>query len=202
MWCGVGFRLRWRCGRSRVLHHRPVMRLCSDPLQHGSHQGDLHVWQKFQPCSKCLVWIQSNQLLPQHAQKNQEYHAKIFFIFKQTHFTAAKVDKRQNFPGYFFIWYNAIFGTAVWLESVSTWQHYFMLCQEMSIYYFTSTHLSFLFSPNLVITNSPCVLWLVSLLTPTKTASFLPTVRAGLAPNLQLFPPGLLVSESVVKHAD
>lgn len=134
--------------------------------------------------------------------KTKNTMLKIFFIFKQTHFTAAKVDKRQNFPGYFFIWYNAIFGTAVWLESVSTWQHYFMLCQEMSIYYFTSTHLSFLFSPNLVITNSPCVLWLVSLLTPTKTASFLPTVRAGLAPNLQLFPPGLLVSESVVKHAD
>lgn len=85
------------------------MRLCSDPLQHGSHQGDLHLWQKFHPCSKCPVWIQSNQLLPQHAQITRDPIMDFRFvdiqkcfllknvIFNQANLKAAKVDKIRLF---------------------------------------------------------------------------------------------------------
>lgn len=134
-------------------------------------RGDLHLWQRFQPYGRCLVWIQSNQRLPQHAQKTKNTMHFVWYLQA----VGQKWQQSLMRLGYFFVWYDAVlsqqFGLSVWaLDSIIS------CCakRRQSTLSLTLIHHSY-FSPNLVITNSPCVLWSVSLLTPAKAASSLLT---------------------------
>lgn len=113
------------------------------PLQHGSHQEDLHLWQKFQPCSKLLVWIQSNRRLPWHAQKIKDTIHFTFWWYSEA------FKKQQRLIGGIFQSISLSWVTHFWhsslAESVSTWHHWFMPRQETSIYYFTRSFIIFIF---------------------------------------------------------
>lgn len=132
------------------MHHRPVMNPPTSPPTPPRPSNMVPIWEtctcgrNSSPCSKRLVWIQSNQLLPQHAQKCKIPHTQsLIFVVEGGRFMVVGggglILKQQK---------------AISLSGVTNfWQSLralcFMLCQETSVYFLSPPVYLFLFFPNL-----------------------------------------------------